>query len=79
MHAGKGTADGPCDVIVAWSHISGKETENIVGNTVAELLLELHSGCNLVKRHVPRLPSIMTCTTGLQGAFSQLTSNNQTL
>lgn len=49
-----GPTDGRRDVIVAGSDIGHERPEYVEGRPMAQALLHLHVGGNLVERHVPR-------------------------
>ena len=54
VHAGEGAADGSRDVVIARRDVCGEEAEDIVGDVVAQLLLQLHRRRDLIERNVAR-------------------------
>ena len=75
---GDGTADGTGDVIVAWRYIGHQRSQHVERGTMAEPLLELDVGLDLIQRHMARSLD-HDLYTGIPGPLSQFPQNDQLL
>ena len=64
-------ADRPGDVVVARGNVGDKRPEHVKRRALADRLLNLHVGLNLIERHVPR-PLDHHLDVTFPGAVSEL-------